>query len=85
MHALRRRALTARSGAYVGMDPDRTLYFTPVGRRIRETRNRAAIDQESELTCPIHGRVADGELVRLPGGERLCPFCYREAMQGRIE
>ena len=61
------------------------LYFTPVGRRIRETRNRLAIDSESDRTCPAHGTIPDGELVRLPSGERICPFCYREAAQGMIE
>ena len=66
--------------AYGGM-----LYLTPLGRRIRETRNRLEIDREAELSCPIHGTVPDGELVRLPSGERLCPFCYREAAQGKIE
>ena len=62
-----------------------TLTFTPLGRRIRETRNREAIDMEAELTCPVHGRVPDGELVRLTSGERMCPACYRDAVQGRIE
>ena len=66
--------------SYVAM-----LYLTPLGRRIRETRNRTLIDREAELTCPIHGTVADGELVRLPSGARICPFCYREAAQGKIE
>jgi hypothetical protein len=61
------------------------LHLTPVGRRIRETRNRELIDREAELTCPIHGVIPDGALVRLPNGERLCPYCYREAAQGRIE
>ena len=61
------------------------LYLTPLGRRIRETRNRELIDNEAELTCPIHGAVADGQLVRLPSGARICPFCYREAAQGKIE
>jgi hypothetical protein len=67
-------------GVYFGM-----LHLTPVGRRVRETRNRLLIDREAELTCPIHGLVPDGELVRLPTGERMCPRCYREAAQGRIE
>lgn len=66
--------------AYLGM-----LHLTPLGRRIRETRNRLEIDRAAELTCPVHGTVADGELVRLPSGERMCPVCYREVTQGRIE
>ena len=66
--------------AYLAM-----LYFTPLGRRIRETRNREVIDGEAERTCPIHGATADGQLVRLPSGERICPHCYREAAQGKLE
>jgi len=66
--------------AYAGM-----LYLTPLGRRIRQTRNRELIDNEADRTCPIHGAVPDGDLVRLPSGARICPFCYREAAQGRIE
>ena len=61
------------------------LFLTPLGRRVRETRNRVAIDRAVELECPVHGQVADGELVRLPSGERMCPVCYREAMRGQLE
>ena len=59
------------------------LYLTPLGRRIRETRNRQRIDRAADLTCPIHGSYADGELVRLPTGERMCPACYKETMYGK--
>jgi len=72
-------------GAVGGASYLAMLYLTPLGRRIRETRNRELIDREADLTCPIHGTVADGELVRLPSGARICPFCYREAAQGKIE
>lgn len=58
------------------------LYFTPLGHRIRETRNRQRIDRAADLTCPVHGGFADGELVRLPTGERICPQCYKETMYG---
>ncbi|MFL5577842.1 MAG: hypothetical protein ACJ79S_17955 [Gemmatimonadaceae bacterium] len=58
------------------------LYFTPLGRRVRETRNRVAIERAAELECPLHGQFADGELVRLPGGARMCPVCYREVARG---
>jgi hypothetical protein len=61
------------------------LYFTPLGRRVRETRTRAAIDRAAELECPLHGQFADGELVRLASGERMCPDCYREAVRGTAE
>ena len=37
------------------------LYFTPVGVRLRQTRNRRRIDRAADLVCPIHGpRAATG-------------------------
>ncbi len=56
--------------------------FTPLGRRIRETRNRKRLEQELELTCPFHGAQREDEMVRLPSGDRLCPVCYKEAIHG---
>lgn len=54
--------------------------YTPLGRRRREVRNRQAIEREAQLTCPIHGAQFEGELVRLPSGERVCPQCYKESV-----
>jgi hypothetical protein len=34
------------------------IYFTPVGVRVRQTRNRRRIDRAAELVCPIHGSRA---------------------------
>jgi hypothetical protein len=58
------------------------LYFTPVGGRIRQTQNRKRIEQVAELTCPVHGRHTEDQLVRLASGERVCPDCYKEIVDG---
>ena len=39
------------------------LYFTPVGERYRQTRNRRRIDNAADLVCPIHGPRTSTELV----------------------
>ena len=52
--------------------------FTPVGVRLRQTRNRKRIDRLAELICPIHGQRMQDQLVRLANGERVCPDCYKE-------
>jgi len=58
------------------------LYFTPVGVRVRQTRNRRRIDRAAELVCPIHGPRSTNDLVRLTSGESLCPDCYKENVHG---
>ncbi|MBA2627573.1 MAG: hypothetical protein H0U85_06140 [Gemmatimonadales bacterium] len=58
------------------------VQFTPLGRRIRETRNRRELEHELDLTCPIHGLQQDERMVRLPSGDRICPVCYKEAIHG---
>ena len=54
------------------------LFFTPVGVRLRQTRNRRRIDRAADLVCPIHGPRAITDLVRLASGDVLCPDCYKE-------
>lgn len=56
--------------------------FTPLGTRYRQTRNRRRLEREAELTCPIHGRHEERDLVRLPNGDRLCPECFKETANG---
>ncbi|HEY8259361.1 MAG TPA: hypothetical protein VIG08_17010 [Gemmatimonadales bacterium] len=56
------------------------LYLTPLGLRIRQDRNRRAIEHELDLKCPIHGIQREEEMVRLPSGSRICPVCYKEAL-----
>ena len=58
------------------------VYFTPAGVRIRQTRNRKRIEQVAELVCPVHGRHTENQLVRLASGERVCPDCYKEIVNG---
>jgi len=60
------------------------LGITPLGRRLRQTANRKRIDNQADLTCPIHGLQQESDLVRLPTGEPLCPHCYKEAVHGHL-
>jgi hypothetical protein len=56
------------------------MYLTPVGVRLRQTRNRRRLDRAADLVCPIHGPRATTDLVRLTSGELLCPDCYKETL-----
>jgi len=56
------------------------MSFTPVGVRLRQTRNRRRLDHAAELVCPIHGPRSSNDLVRLPSGDVLCPDCYKETL-----
>jgi hypothetical protein len=58
------------------------ITFTPAGVRRRQTRNRTRMDRVAELTCPIHGLRSEDQLVRLANGERVCPDCYKETLNG---
>jgi hypothetical protein len=58
------------------------VQFTPLGLRIRQARNRRLIEQTVELTCPIHGPHAATDMVLLPNGERICPECFKEVVNG---
>ncbi len=58
------------------------MYLTPVGDRLRHTRNRRRIDRAAELVCPIHGPRESTDLVRLTSGELMCPDCYKETLNG---
>ncbi len=58
------------------------LLFTPIGVRLRQTRNRKVIERAAEEVCPIHGPRAEDQLVRLASGERVCPDCYKEIVNG---
>ena len=68
-------ALSAMAVALVAYG---VLGFTPVGRWLRQTANRRRIERQAALTCPVHGYHRELDLVRLPGGERICPQCYAE-------
>lgn len=70
--------------AVVGTMVVTALGITPLGRRLRQIANRKRIDRQAALTCPIHGMQPEGDLVRLPTGESLCPHCYKEAVHGHV-
>ena len=57
------------------------VHFTPIGVRVRQTRNRTRIDDVAERTGPIHSQRPALELVRLTSGELGCPDCYKETVQ----
>ena len=59
------------------------LNHTPLGLRLRQTQNRKRIERAAELGCSIHGFHAEEDLVRLPNGERICPDCFREVVDGK--
>ena len=75
-------ALVVTAGALVFAGLRR---FTPLGTRLRQIENRRRILQLEALTCPTHGVHEERELVRLPDGETMCPQCYQEAMNGKLD
>lgn len=60
------------------------LGHTPLGRRLLQNANRRRIERRIALRCPTHGALADRDLVRLPSGERICPKCYAETLDGLV-
>ena len=71
-------ALVAASGALLFF---LISTFTPLGRRrLREVRNRRAIEKVVETNCPIHGQFREDDMVRLPSGDRVCPHCFQETV-----
>jgi hypothetical protein len=58
------------------------MQFTPLGLRIRQARNRRLIEAAANRACPIHGPHAAADLVLLPNGERICPECFQEVVNG---
>jgi len=57
--------------------------FTPAGVQYRQAMNRVRLERAAELVCPIHGAHTEDQLVRLASGERACPDCYRETLDGQ--
>jgi len=58
------------------------IQFTPLGLRIRQARNRRLIEAAAHRACPIHGPHAAADMVLLANGERICPECFQEAVNG---
>jgi len=59
--------------------------FTPLGVRWRQVRNRRLLEREAARHCPKHGPQREGDLVRLSDGETLCPTCYQEILDGKLD
>jgi hypothetical protein len=72
-------ALLAAGGALLYLA---LMLLTPAGVRIRQTQNRKRLERAAELVCPIHGPRMEDQLVRLSNGERVCPDCYKETLNG---
>ncbi|MDQ6888502.1 MAG: hypothetical protein M3068_14620 [Gemmatimonadota bacterium] len=53
--------------------------------RLRQVQNRKRIERAAELVCPAHGPHTEEQLVRLPGGDRICPDCFQEAVDGKLD
>ena len=60
-------------------------HYTPLGVRWRQVRNRRLIEREAARNCPRHGPQREGELVRLRDGQTLCPVCYQEILDGKLD
>ena len=58
------------------------VQFTPLGLRLRQAKNRRLIEAAASRVCPIHGPHEERDLVRLANGERICPQCFQEAVNG---
>lgn len=54
------------------------------GVRHRQIQNRRRIELEQATACSLHGPHAEGDLVRLPSGDTLCPQCYREIQDAGV-
>ena len=59
--------------------------FTPLGTRLRQVRNRRLIERDAARNCLRHGVQAEAELVRLPDGQTMCPHCYQEILDGKLD
>ena len=60
-------------------------HVTPFGRVARQIQNRRRIERAAELVCPIHGPQAETAMVRLSDGTRVCPVCYQETINGKLD
>lgn len=61
------------------------LEYTALGVRLRQVRNRKRLERAAELVCPVHGAHLEQELVRLSGGNSVCPDCFQEAINGKLD
>jgi len=75
-------ALIAAAGALVLWG---VWHATPLGRVTRQIRNRRQLRSASDLVCPIHGEQAAADMVRLSDGTRVCPTCFQETVNGKLD
>jgi hypothetical protein len=61
------------------------MHHTPLGVRLRQVRNRRLLERVAERNCPRHGPQREGELVRLSDGQTMCPTCYQETLDGKLD
>lgn len=59
--------------------------FTPLGVRWRQIKNRRLLERQAASNCPVHGPQAEHTLVRLRNGQTLCPLCYQEILDGKLD
>ena len=60
-------------------------HVTPLGVRLRQAENRKRIERAAELRCPIHGDHAPQDMVRLPSGMLICPQCFQEIVDDKLD
>ena len=75
-------ALLATAGALVLWG---VWHVTPLGRVARRLQNRRRLLRAADLVCPIHGTQAEREMVRLSDGTRVCPACFQETIDGKVD
>jgi hypothetical protein len=75
-------ALLATAGALVLWG---VWHATPLGRVTRQLQNRRRLQRAADLDCPIHGMQAADQMVRLSDGTRVCPACFQETNDGKLD
>ncbi len=60
-------------------------HYTPLGIAWKQRRNRQLLEREAARNCPRHGLQREAALVRLRDGQTLCPQCYQEILDGKLD
>jgi hypothetical protein len=60
-------------------------HYTPLGLAWKQRRNRQLLERETARNCPRHGLQREAALVRLRDGQTLCPQCYQEILDGKLD
>lgn len=61
------------------------LHYTPLGVALQQRRNRRLLEREAARNCPRHGLQREDALVRLRDGQTMCPACYQEILDGKLD